>query len=804
MRGSGSFGIAILGGLGVLWTVGVALAAEPGQFVDVTEAAGVDFDHQTTQTVLSRSAIEAAPPDTMDEVEFLDSTTEIMSTWLTGGVTVGDYDGDGLPDIFAVGGDAGTAKLYRNLGDGTFEDKASAAGVAISGERQAGTMFVDFDGDFDLDLFVGGAVGLMPRLFRNDGQNGEGETTFTDVFAATFPDYDVDRVPNNWGGGFGDYDLDGDLDVFFAHSMTPFGPEIHELTDSTQHLFRNNLESASLGGGATFTDVSLTAGISPTFSVPKPGEVNRLDHTFSPAFADIDEDGWPDLLIVSDRGESLVYVNEQDGTFRDETDYSLFAGPMMTSVAGMGAAVGDFDNDGHLDWFISQIHSPLDGNRLYRGDGTGELIDVGNVGMAEGYWGWGACFADLDNDRHLDIVHVNGFYWDGNAFHPSGLFNDMPAVAFIADGDGTFTERGAEIGLADIGEGRGISCFDYDRDGDIDVAISNHRGPFKLYQNTLISPAAVQSGQEGEEAPAGFVTVRLRGRAPNTEGVGAWLILRPPAAVQGTPAELLRSLRLDSNFLSTDLAEAHFGVGDWLGPFDLEVTWPGDPLAQGQVTTLSGIEVNSFLEVEQLHLIPPVELTFEEDAPAILAAAATGPAGEDRSMGIEWAEGTPGHVVGGGATFDASGRSAGTYPFFLGVRDAGGALTTVPSFDLEVLPAAPPVRSNAGPFGELPAGQVSATLTLETYEAATCRFGTVPGTAYGEMPETFSTTGGTVHESLLEGLTEGDAHTFYVRCSDPFGHANEDDVEISFLVPLTLFFDDFETGDSSKWSSVSP
>ncbi len=552
---------------GVLLAATAASGAEPGQFVDTTAAAGVAFDHQTTQTILTEADFFAAPPGTMNEVPLLSSDAEIMSTWLTGGVAVGDYDGDSLPDIFAVGGDAGTARLFRNQGDGTFVDKASAAGVAVSGERQAGAMFADVDGDFDLDLFVGGGVGTPPRLFRNDGPNGQGETTFTDIFATAFAGYDLERTPNNWGGTFGDYDSDGDLDVFFAHSMTPVGPAIDGLGGSTQHLWRN--DSAAAEGSLTFTDVSVAAGIAAIFEEPPPLRPVRLDHTFAPNFTDIDQDGDPDLLVVADQGDSLILLNEGDGTFRDETVFDLFTAPNNQLVAGMGAAVGDFDTDGHLDWFVSQIRTAVDGNRLYQGHGDGTFTDLvhenpfPSLGMESGHWGWGACFADLDNDRHLDIFHVNGFYWSGNPNSPDGLFSDMPAVAFIADGDGTFTERGAEIGLDDVAEGRGVSCFDFDRDGDVDIAISNHRGPFKLYRNTLNSP---------EGTGAGFAAVRLRGRAPNTEGIGARLELLSTHPADEGPAPLVREMRVDGNFVSSNLAEAHFGLGDWLGPFEVEVT----------------------------------------------------------------------------------------------------------------------------------------------------------------------------------------------------------------------------------------
>jgi hypothetical protein len=575
-----------------------ATTAEAQQFVDVTATAGVAFDYQTHQTILSLEELQQTEPHEVDDVPRMNHWAETTSLWFAGGVAAGDYDGDQLPDIFAVGGDAGVARLFRNNGDGTFTDKATEAGVAVSGEYQAGAVFVDFDGDGDLDLFVGGMLETAPRLFRNDGKNGGDETTFTDVFSTAFASYDLGISPNNYAGTLADYDLDGDLDFLFAHSSSPYGPKVvDDPSKSSQHLWRNNITGS---GSPTFTDVSIEADVSVHFIKPPPGPVSiKADQTFSPNFADINEDGYPDILMVADIGESLVLVNNGDGGFLDFTDSSQYVAPTGGKVAGMGAAVGDYNNDGHFDWFMSQISTVNDGNRLYQGKGDGTFIDVvwetepfPSVGMERGHWGWGACFADLDNDRHLDIFHVNGLYWPNNDFWPSGRYDGTPAAAFISNGDGTFTERGTELGLADTGEGRGISCFDYDRDGDIDIAISNHNGPFKLYQNTLISPPAEDTG---------FVTVTVTGDAPNTSGVGTRIVLRSSNPSDTGPAQLLRQIGVDGNYLSSNLIEAHFGIGDWDGPFELEATWP-----DGRVTVHTGIARNTFVNLTQ----PPFDRIF--------------------------------------------------------------------------------------------------------------------------------------------------------------------------------------------------
>lgn len=559
-----------------------AMATQPGQFVDVTVSSGVYFLNSSSQAIFTKQGFLNATDADINLVPRMSARAEVSTSWDDAGVAAGDYDGDGLPDLFALGGSGGSARLFRNNGNGTFTDKAAIAGVAISGEMRAGAMFADYDGDGDLDLFVGGLLGVMPKLYRNNGPGGLGETTFTDVFTSVFNGYSTVLSPNNYVGTMADYDGDGDLDVFFAHSMSPFGPAVlANPGDSTQHLWRND--------GATFTDVSIPAEITAIYDGLPSGSLTK-DQTFSPNFVDINEDGWPDLLIASDAGGSRVLRNDGDGTFSDLTVEAQFERQGTSQVvAGMGSAVGDFDNDGHFDWFVSQIRTAADGNRLYKGKGDATFTDLvqeaatfGSIGMESGHWGWGACAADLDNDRNLDIVHVNGRYWDGNPFSASGLFSNTPAVAFISNGNGTFTDRAAEIGLDDHGEGLGISCVDYDRDGDVDIAISNFRGSFKLFRNTL-------------STSAGFVTVTLTGAGKNPHAIGARVILRSTNPADTGPARLMRQMSIDGNYVSSNLTEAHFGIGTWQGPFEVEVRWP-----DGQTSLHGAIARNTFVNFAEV------------------------------------------------------------------------------------------------------------------------------------------------------------------------------------------------------------
>ncbi len=513
-----------------------APASAEWRFTDVTVDAGVLYQHGWVDPNFGFSS---ARPSSIN----------------TSGVAAGDYDGDGFVDLYVVRGDIGPNLLFRNLGDGTFEEVGAAAGVALTGTRGSGPTFADFDGDGWLDLLVLG-IGIVddnltsPTLFRN-----RGDGTFEDVTAASGITSNRDSVSS----AFGDYDRDGDLDLFITHwgDNSPPGP--------TQHLWRNN-------GNGTFTDVSAPSGISATYTNPSNNQVSDL--SFTPNFADIDNDGWPDLLIAGDFGTSQVFRNNRNGTFANVTDRDV-----VTDENGMGAAVGDYDNDGNLDWFVSSIWDPdqdsmgnnwdVSGNRLYRGLGDGTFEDTTDLaGVREGYWGWAATFADLDNDGNLDLFHINGWNLaDPNAYE----FHFDPAVAFISNGDGTFTERAAELGLDDTLPGRGVVAFDYDRDGDVDLFISNNQGPSRLYRN--------------DGGIGGWLTVKLRGRAPNSEAIGARVRVTSEEGAQ------LRELRAGSNFVSQDPAEAHFGLGG-VRTVTVEVIWPDgarsvrDPVAADRVLVI--------------------------------------------------------------------------------------------------------------------------------------------------------------------------------------------------------------------------
>jgi len=308
-------------------------------------------------------------------------------------------------------------------------------------------------------------------------------------------------------------------------------------------------------GDGTFTNADTEVGIDwRTFGT--------MLTNLSQNLADVNNDSWPDLLVASDFRTSRVLMNDGGGRLLNVTDVDV-----ITDENGMGSAVADYDNDGDLDWFVTSIWDPVkgdsnwgeSGNRLYRNRGDGSFEDATDAaGVREGFWGWAACFADFNNDGHLDLFHVNGFSENtGTRFKGKyDVWRTDPSRLFIANGDGVFTERSVELGIDDRGQGRGTSCFDFDRDGDIDILVANNQQPPKLFRN------------DGGNHLGHWLDVRLRGRPPNTEAVGARVYVTNRGVTQ------MRELHISDNYSSQDPVAVHFGLGDATTIDRLQVAWP--------------------------------------------------------------------------------------------------------------------------------------------------------------------------------------------------------------------------------------
>jgi len=337
------------------------------------------------------------------------------------GVAVGDFDNDGWPDIYVA--NWGKNRLYHNNHDGTFTDVAEKAGVALGG-WSTGPTWGDYDHDGLLDLFVPGYI-----------------------------KFDADHPPIAGKGGIppGACQFRG-VNVFC-------GPK--GLPGEGDHLFHNN-------GDGTFTDVSLKAGVSDKYGF----------YGFASVFIDLDDDGWLDLIVANDSTPNFLYRNKHDGTFEDLSYMSGFAvSGDGREQASMGIAVGDYNRDGRLDFYLTSFSD--DYNALYRNDGEMSFSDVSyEAGLASPtipFLGWGTGFIDFDNDGLLDLLVANGHVyptidkqdWGTTYAQRPQLFRNLDGKKF----EEMLPATGS--GLAQVFPARGAAFGDIFNDGRIDVVLNN-------------------------------------------------------------------------------------------------------------------------------------------------------------------------------------------------------------------------------------------------------------------------------------------------------------------------------------------
>lgn len=469
------------------------------------------------------------------------------------GVASGDVDEDGDVDLYIVGGNTIPNALYLNSGSGTFVNAAEELGVDVK-HWGTGPAFGDIDSDGDLDLFVGAVEGDPIYLFEN--RLGEADQKFINITEDSGISVNAE---NTVSATMSDYDRDGWIDLFLSH----WGTVRFDLTD-TETLWRNE-------GGGLFSNRSNIAGISSSI-------IEELtDWSFTANLFDIDNDDDHDLLLTSDFNTSQVLKNNRGTNFYRATDRKV-----IKDQAGMGAAVGDYDNDGDFDWFVSSIYDLNTGgnwfgNRLYENDGTGTFSDITLYAQVEsGSWGWGACAKDFDNDGFLDIFHVNGWFeqlkWFGV---DSKLF--LNAGLNTTQSNATFRNVAAQVGFDDAGQGRGIACFDADRDGDIDIIVVNASEPHIVFY------------RNDSQNLGNYLVIKLRGAGLNTYGIGAKVKVTTDSGTQ------LRQLGGSNNFASHNPNEVHFGLGT-ATEVDVRVEWP-DQIKT--VTELTGVQANQTLTIHQ-------------------------------------------------------------------------------------------------------------------------------------------------------------------------------------------------------------
>jgi enediyne biosynthesis protein E4 len=543
-------------GRGFVVCAGVALAfllARPRaadvvvRLVDVAEQAGV--------TVLNVSG--DAPKD------YIVDSIGSGAAWF-------DYDNDGDLDLLIVngstrdnmklGGDP-LVVLYQNDGQGHFKDVTAASRLTRRGWGM-GTCVADYDNDGFDDVYV---TAWGPNvLFHNNG-NG----TFSDVTRM------AGVGDAKWGTGcaFGDYDRDGRVDLYVANYVAFDERKILKRGEGCSYmtlsvycgpmnlpgeadvLYHNN-------GNGTFADVTKTAGVN------DPGY-----YGFGVVFADLDDDGWPDIYVGNDSVPNLLFHNNRDGTFTEEgLKAGVAFGGNGRAQAGMGVDAADYDNDGHLDLVVTNFSH--DYNTLYENSGSGFFTDVSHVtGIARGgspFMGWGVGFVDMDNDGLLDLFVANGHVYPDIDRQNLGTTYLQTKQLFRNLGSKRFRNVTAEVGggLLLKRSSRGAAFGDYDNDGDIDVIVLNLNDRPTLLRN---------------DTPPGnhWVTIRLVGTKSNRDGIGARI--RIDAGGRRQTAEV----RGDGSYLSHNDLRAHFGLGDVSRVDSVEIRWPSD-----QVERFSNVPID--------------------------------------------------------------------------------------------------------------------------------------------------------------------------------------------------------------------
>ena len=522
------------------------------RFTDITESVGIDFKHATG------AFGEKWMPETMGS-----------------GVTVFDYDGDKLPDLFFVSGtgwpekeeDRGTtSKLYRNRGNQSFEDVTAEVGLAqpIYG---MGAFAADYDADGDQDLYIT-AVGNN-RLYRNDGGR------FTDVTSVT---QTVANAPESedpaWStsAAWFDADLDGWLDLLVCNYVdwTPetdlfFSRDGVNKSYATPEEYEG--ESCRLlhsDSGRRFEDVTAETGIE-----------NPNGKSLAVVVDDFNDDGWPDVVIANDTYQNFFYLNQGNGTFDDD---ALAAGVAFDEFgrarAGMGVDVADIRNRGQLSIAIGNFSN--EAVALYTEIGEELFQDLAGAARLTRETllplTFGLRFADLNLDRNVDLILGNGHIDPDIGAIQSDVSFAQPPQLFQNNGRGGFVEVGDLLGggFTEPIVARGLATTDFDRDGDIDVIISTNGGPPKFFRNDLT-------------VGTNWVRLRLEGEPPNLGAVGATVLVFTESVTQRFVVST------SSSYLSqSETNPVLAGLGGATGADSVLVKWP-----RGTVSRIGRIDAGN-------------------------------------------------------------------------------------------------------------------------------------------------------------------------------------------------------------------
>jgi len=537
-------------GVAVLLTVRGRAADPPGpmRFEDVAAKAGVRMRHHTRV--------------------FKGVGGDVLRMFTSGGAAAaaGDFDNDGFDDLFVTDSNEGTTSyLFRNNGDLTFTDVTKKAGVGGGNDPLsivADGLWFDYDNDGRRDLLV--VRFGTPLLYRNTGGG-----TFRDVSASS----GLKKFGNTIAAVAFDYDNDGRLDLLFGNYFKP--QNLLDLKDP--HVLPNDLDNAVNGGGATlwhslgngrFEDVTERAGFG-----------GHTGWTLDIGHGDFDNDGDQDVYLANDYGTDRLFINDGKGHFADVTEAALG----FDTKKGMNAEVGDYDNDGWLDVYVTNITDEYmkECNMLWHNNGDGTFTDLSReTGTCETLWGWAAKFGDYDNDGLLDLFVTNGLRSGGAENYipvlvdmitrPGIDFTDVrnwPGIGsmtwsgyqkkkFYKNLDGhAFKEMSAAAGVDNDKDGRGLAVADYDNDGRLEFMQTNADQEPHLYHN--VTPAAGH-----------WIQLALTGSTSNRDAIGARVTVKTPART------MIREVDGGNGYAGQSTKRLHFGLGASPAMQSIEIRWP--------------------------------------------------------------------------------------------------------------------------------------------------------------------------------------------------------------------------------------
>lgn len=586
--------------------------------------------------------------------------------YIGGGVGIGDYNGDGLQDIFLVGNMV-PSRLYLNKGNLKFEDVTDVSGIKTGGwPFGVSVADVNADGLPDIFLSTGGPANKATyknELFINLGVDKSGIPHFkemTEEYGLAEPALTIQSV-------FFDYDGDGDLDMYELNGGSydrspnvPYPIRKDGSAKNTDRLYRNDFDPKL--GHAVFTNVSKAANIV------------EEGYGLGVSILDINEDGWPDIYVTNDYlSNDLLYINNRDGSFKEEAAKYF----NHTSHFAMGNDAGDINNDGLMDlvavdmlpekrkdrmqmlglnnydnFYYAQSQGYLNQymrNTLQLNQGNGKFSEIGQMaGMYKTSWSWAPLFADFDNDGYQDLFITNGFgkdvtdldfvkfrtdisaYTNTNDkkaesnIEIAKALNERPGIKkhpylYRNNQDNTFEDMSEKWGFMESVYSNGAAYVDLDNDGDLDIVTNNMDAPAHIYKN--------KTNDAGKVSPNNFLRVQIKGSAKNIFATGSTVKINYGENIQ------VRYLSTVRGFESSVEQALHFGLGKNEMIDSLSVIWP-----DGKKTVKKNIKANSFLKINygDSNFIQPGKVI---PAPATLFASVS-PA----SLGIDYKDKHPGFI----------------------------------------------------------------------------------------------------------------------------------------------------------------